>query len=60
VLLYRGYSVEQIAEHGDFLETCSLISAASLSRATASSFFESSTPGIRDPGATPTAKEHIC
>jgi citrate synthase len=25
VLLYRGYSIEQIAEHGDFLETCYLL-----------------------------------
>ena len=22
VLLYRGYPIEQLAEHGDFLETC--------------------------------------
>src|ERR1700730_13266067 len=25
VLHYRGYSIEQIAEHGDFLETCYLL-----------------------------------
>src|ERR1700716_2898059 len=25
VLLYRGYPIEQIAEHGDFLETCYLL-----------------------------------
>jgi citrate synthase len=25
VLLYRGDSIEQIAEHGDFLETCYLL-----------------------------------
>ena len=25
MLLYRGYSIEQIAEHGDFLETCYLL-----------------------------------
>ena len=22
ILLYRGYPIEQLAEHGDFLETC--------------------------------------
>src|SRR5205807_6885374 len=25
VLLYRGYPIEQIAEHGDFLESCYLL-----------------------------------
>ena len=25
VLLYRGYPIEQLAEHGDFLETCYLL-----------------------------------
>src|SRR6185503_18144249 len=25
ILLYRGYPIEQIAEHGDFLETCYLL-----------------------------------
>src|SRR5213079_3318839 len=25
VLLYRGYNIEQVAEHGDFLETCYLL-----------------------------------
>src|ERR1700716_3877739 len=25
VLLYRGYPIEQVAEHGDFLETCYLL-----------------------------------
>src|SRR5256885_10964811 len=25
VLLYRGYPIERIAEHGDFLETCYLL-----------------------------------
>jgi citrate synthase len=25
VLLYRGYPIEQLAEHGDFLETCHLL-----------------------------------
>lgn len=25
VLLYRGYSIDQLAEHGDFLETCYLL-----------------------------------
>ena len=35
VLLYRGYPIEQLAEHGDFLETCSLLLYGELpSRAT--------------------------
>src|SRR6187549_120471 len=25
ILLYRGYPIEQVAEHGDFLETCYLL-----------------------------------
>ncbi|PPD41237.1 MAG: citrate (Si)-synthase, partial [Methylocystis sp.] len=25
MLLYRGYPIEQLAEHGDFLETCYLL-----------------------------------
>src|ERR1700761_6489782 len=25
ILLYRGYPIEQLAEHGDFLETCHLL-----------------------------------
>src|SRR5215475_6570067 len=25
VLLYRGFPIEQLAEHGDFLETCYLL-----------------------------------
>src|SRR3712207_8934856 len=25
VLLYRGYPIDQLAEHGDFLETCYLL-----------------------------------
>ena len=25
VLLYRGYPIEQLAEHGDFIETCYLL-----------------------------------
>ena len=25
VLVYRGYPIEQLAEHGDFLETCYLL-----------------------------------
>src|ERR1700746_15621 len=25
ILLYRGYPIDQLAEHGDFLETCSLL-----------------------------------
>jgi citrate synthase len=30
VLLYRGYPIEQLAEHGDFLETCYLLLYGSL------------------------------
>jgi citrate synthase len=25
ILLYRGYPIEQLAEHGNFLETCHLL-----------------------------------
>ena len=25
ILLYRGYPIDQLAEHGDFLETCYLL-----------------------------------
>jgi citrate synthase len=25
ILMYRGYPIEQLAEHGDFLETCYLL-----------------------------------
>ena len=28
ILLYRGYPIEQLAEHGDFLETCYCCSTA--------------------------------
>jgi citrate synthase len=28
VLLYRGYPIEDLAEHGDFLETCYLLLSA--------------------------------
>ncbi|MBP0651431.1 citrate (Si)-synthase, partial [Mycobacterium tuberculosis] len=31
VLLYRGYPIEQLAEHGDFLETCYLLLYSHLS-----------------------------
>ncbi len=33
VLLYRGYPIEQLAEHGDFLETCYLLLYADLPNA---------------------------
>src|ERR1700726_3143853 len=34
VLLYRGYPIEQLAEHGDFLETCYLLLYGDLPTAT--------------------------
>ena len=37
VLLYRGYPIEQLAEHGDFLETCYLLLYGELPTADAES-----------------------
>ena len=34
ILLYRGYPIEQLAEHGDFLETCYLLLFGELPTAT--------------------------
>jgi citrate synthase len=34
ILLYRGYPIEQLAEHGDFLETCYLLLFGDLPTAT--------------------------
>ncbi|MFX5476326.1 citrate/2-methylcitrate synthase, partial [Acinetobacter baumannii] len=34
VLLYRGYPIEQLAEHGDFLESCYLLLHGELPNAT--------------------------
>ncbi|MBI1239569.1 MAG: citrate (Si)-synthase [Alphaproteobacteria bacterium] len=34
ILLYRGYPIEQLAEHGDFLETCYLLLYGDLPNAT--------------------------
>src|SRR5712672_2164852 len=34
ILLYRGYPIEQLAEHGDFLETCYLLLYGELPTAT--------------------------
>src|SRR6266704_2295764 len=34
ILLYRGYPIEQLAEHGDFLETCHLLLYGELPTAT--------------------------
>jgi citrate synthase len=34
ILLYRGYPIEQVAEHGDFLETCYLLLYGELPTAT--------------------------
>src|SRR5205823_6898157 len=40
VLEYRGYPIEQIAEHGDFLETCYLLLYGSLPTAAQKSDFD--------------------
>ena len=39
VLLYRGYPIEQLAEHGDFLETCYLLLYGELPTASAEGRF---------------------
>ena len=39
VLLYRGYPIDQIAEHGDFLETCYLLLYGQLPNADAEKGF---------------------
>jgi citrate synthase len=36
VLLYRGYPIDQLAEHGDFLETCYLLLYGELPTGTSS------------------------
>src|SRR5499433_2294681 len=40
VLLYRGYPIEQLAEHGDFLETCYLLLYGELPTAAQKSDFD--------------------
>ena len=40
VLLYRGYPIEQLAEHGDFLETCYLLLYAELPTAAQKADFD--------------------
>ena len=40
VLLYRGYPIEQVAEHGDFLEACYLLLYGELPTATQKSEFD--------------------
>ncbi len=40
VLLYRGYPIEQLAEHGDFLETCYLLLEGDLPNATQKADFD--------------------
>ncbi len=40
VLLYRGYPIEQLAEHGDFLETCYLLLYGELPTAAAKADFD--------------------
>ncbi len=39
-LLYRGYPIDQLAEHGDFLETCYLLLYGELPTATQKSDFD--------------------
>ena len=40
VLLYRGYPIEQLAEHGDFLETCYLLLEGDLPNASQKADFD--------------------
>ena len=40
VLLYRGYPIDQLAEHGDFLETCYLLLYGELPTATQKKHFD--------------------
>src|SRR3569833_1464952 len=40
VLLHRGYPIEQLAEHGDFLETCYLLLYGELPTAAQKSDFD--------------------
>src|SRR6202795_3402373 len=40
VLLYRGYPIEDLAEHGDFLETCYLLLYGDLPTATQKADFD--------------------
>ena len=40
ILMYRGYPIEQLAEHGDFLETCYLLLYAELPTPTQKSDFD--------------------
>jgi citrate synthase len=40
ILLYRGYPIEQLAEHGDFLETCYLLLYGELPTATQKADFD--------------------
>src|SRR6202023_4399949 len=40
LLLYRGYPIEQIAEHGDFLETCYLLLYGQLPTAVQKNYFD--------------------
>ena len=40
ILLYRGYPIEQVAEHGDFLETCYLLLYGEMPTASQKSDFD--------------------
>src|SRR5271155_3912954 len=44
VLLYRGYPIEQLAEHGDFLETCYLLLYGELPTTSQKSDFDNLVP----------------
>src|ERR1700758_3662306 len=44
LLLYRGYPIEQIAEHGDFLETCYLLLYGQLPTAVQKKDFDNRAP----------------
>ena len=54
VLEYRGYPIEQLAEHGDFLETCYLLLYGELPTPAQKNAVETweAFPGYRDEGLT--------
>ena len=47
ILLYRGYPIEQLAEHGDFLETCYLLLYGELPTAAQKADFDYASPATR-------------
>src|ERR1700692_391945 len=44
ILLYRGYPIDQLAEHGDFLETCYLLLYGELPTTAKKAFFAPPAP----------------